>query len=1386
MSLPKLRFDFLLLPPVTDQPVAQFVINHIPEKERIVAKQMPETESMSRADWLTKANIADIYPLSPTQEGMLFHALVDTDAATYFQQSAYRLMAKLDVAEVEQALNELVLRHEALRTVFKYSGVELPLQIVLKNWKPDFYYEDLQSSIDPHAREDFVLRFKEQDRARTFDLSKDALLRVSLLRLTDDVYEFVWSCHHIVMDGWCLNVLRAEFFEIYSSLREQRPYRLPEARPYSLYIKWLQQRDKDASRRFWTAYLDGYDEVASFPRQKPLIIQPSEYRRDKVSVTFDKVKSDAIRALSGAHQVTPYQLLQTIWGVMLTKFTGRPDVVYGSVVASRPSEIEGVENIVGLFINTVPVRVRCETEERFSDLLANVKMGVLASEEHGYFPLNEIQELSSIKGSLFDHILVATKVPPAAQTHSNSSNGDNRVTRTEAFEQTNYNLCVDLIIDDEIGVSLTFNAHVHELAFIERTGAVFQHIVEQILAQPSIPANRITLLTTPDRELIERFNTTERAFPVHVSVAQLIEGFASTRADAEAIICRDSVLSYGELNARANRLAHYLHGMMPLEPDDRVAILLERSAAMVETILATWKAGGAYVPVDVAYPDDRIYTMIADAGARLIITDSDIIKPALRVKLSGTGARVVALNEIAEDLEGQSSENIEIRFNPNSLAYVIYTSGSTGQPKGAMVEHAGMLNHLHGKIHDLHLDEQCVIAQNASHCFDISVWQFFAALAAGGQTVIYDNDAVLQIDELFERLAADRVTVLEVVPSYLSTMLSVVEDTGVTSALEKLSHMIVTGEAVKPALVKRWFELFPGIPLLNAYGPTEASDDITHHIMTEAASLETVPIGRPLQNLKIYIADEYMNLCPVGIKGEILVSGIGVGRGYLNDAEKTGKAFTNDPFRPEAGVRLYKTGDIGRYLESGLIEFFGRRDTQVKVRGYRIELEEIENVIMMHRAVREVVVLDKCNAGGDTYLSCYIVAGEGFDLESLQTFLAEKLPEFLIPAFFTQLDRLPLNANGKLDRKELRVLYPANEIVESAVDYVAPRNEIEEKLAKTWQAVLGVERVGIKDNFFDSGGDSFKAIRVVSKFGRGFLVPDIYKYQTIEELARFIGQNNRAADSFLYELTPLIEQQKYAIVAVPNSAGDPLIYRDTTAALMQLSDEYALYGVHLPRIEPGPDESMASMMHSLANSIVDEIKNKIDVPIILYGQCNGAALALQIAKLIEDENLPCKAICLGAQLPMMRVTAEEDTRTDQEILDFLDTLDANYPDSLEDQLIFIRNFRYDGILARASYNTFMRAMQAKEFSRFRTPLFSVVGDKDPLTKNYKTRVKDWSSFAEQTALIEVKDVGHYIWRENPTELASILYRIGEGTIEATETAKSEGLFARVGALFGGR
>ncbi|UCH94419.1 MAG: amino acid adenylation domain-containing protein [Candidatus Aminicenantes bacterium] len=1146
------------------------------EPQKPEVKEIPiETLEQLKAQY----PVQDIYPLTPMQEGMLFYSLYETgNTQAYFEQVGYCLQGELDVVLVEKSVNELIKRHDILRTAFAHKSLERPLQVVLKERKVDFHYKDLRPVLDgkDKKKETFTREYMEKDRQRSFELSKDALIRLAVLQTGDAEYVFIWSYHHMLMDGWCIGILTSDYFEIYNSLLRGEEYQLPPVRPFREYIQWLERQDKNKARSFWKKYLDGYEEIAALPKKKNIetkaLTLEEEFLAGGIGTTLERDKTMGLQEMAVRNRVTLNTIFQSIWAIVLAKYSDKPgaDVVFGAVVSGRPSTLEGVETMVGCFINTIPVRIRFDYQTTFKQLLGNVQQNAIQSEPYHYFSLAEIQSLSPLKQNLLDHFLEFQNYPIAKQIEDV---GDRvrkhhpaetmNLSHVQVFEQGNYDFVFDIIPveGEQLSLDFGYNANVYDTNLMTGLGLHYLQVVDQIIRDEEIIIGKITLLSEKEkRQILFEFNRKEN-FSRDKTLCQLVEEQAHLDPDAAAVVFRDNWLTYNRLNEHANQVAMILK-TSGIQKDQAVGILMERSPLMADCIHGVWKAGGAYIPLDSQEPTNRIIGILEDSAAKVLLTREQYLDSTLEQAYHG---KIIPLE--------MEVETREMLTNPkpgpemNGLAYIIYTSGSTGKPKGAMIEHTGMMNHIQAKINDLQLNSNSIIAQNASHTFDISVWQFFTALTLGGRTVIYPDNVILEPHGFISRVKNDGVTVLEVVPSYLSTMLETVPP----SALLSLKYLLVTGEEIKPHLVKKWFERFPAVKMVNAYGPTEASDDITHYIMDNAPGMERVPIGQPLQNLFITIVDNFMQLCPIGVKGEICVSGIGVGRGYLNNPELTAEKFLNGPrstrintkkpnkkflrggpgaprrgepkiakcFAPYAmryapcamlsppgrrRQKIYKTGDIGRWLPDGNIEFFGRKDYQVKIRGYRIEPGEIENRLNRHEKIKQAVVINNEDKPGNINLTAYLVmnANNPMDILEIKEYLQESLPGYMIPSYIEQLEKIPLTSNGKVDRQALPS--PGKKVENKLTP---PRNEIESSILDVWSEVLKIDKraIGVHSDFFELGGHSLKAVSVVSMLAKDFDI-DInrfFKYPTIAELAPHIRFNKNKMKN---QLNVIIEQLK--------------------------------------------------------------------------------------------------------------------------------------------------------------------------------------------------------------------------------------------------------------------
>ena len=1509
--------------------------------------------SVSEADRLQQEyDLSDVYPLSPMQEGMLFHSLLEVDSSNYFQQMTYTIQGMLDIAAVEQSMNYLVERYDTLRTLFLHNEYDIPLQVVLKNRKIDFHYKDIREEGVLMGIEQAIGRYQQKDRARTFDLRSDLLMRLMVLQVLEDRYVFIWSHHHVLMDGWCMAILVNEFLKTYSAIKHGRAIVLPPVTPYSTYIKWLHERKQEPSATYWSNYLAGYDRLASLPAKELIERKETGYRLASQTFIISKEQTNCLNAKAGEYMVTVNTLLHTAWGILLAKYNNVSDVVFGTVVSGRPAEIEGIEKMVGLFINTIPVRVQYSQTDDTGSLIQRMQQQALESEQFQYQPLFEIQALSEPGRGLLNHIMVIEDYPLMEEIKNAADPNAQQeftVTGVQIFEQANYDIVVIVIPGEEIHIKIDYNENVYEKEMIERAGTHLLRIVSLLNADRKARIANFEIITEPEKNRI--FNTFNKPGIPFTGTQLFVHAFEEQVAlspDAVAVMHDHEQLTYRQLNEKANQLAAFLHSKA--EKQSNIPVLMDPSIPLLISMIGIFKAGMVYVPLNTDLPLSRIMENLLDLDAHLLLMNSsymageevfynrltaetniqqlvfydgpgqnadanvltlfktcktansisenipvlfsetllfydsrrhytgdelntkirqlgmlmdtinrqqqpvglllanpvlkiiagqalamrqipfrlfdplkeitnetiqgvsvlisentcndiadtlfwesrgleiiilldsynihtskkeasfkkvwnhvaartseaindygwlssytgaafsipemqeyvqnfktklapwlnlrsrvleigcghgillfelapqvayyhatdpaDIILEKNRERIQRTGITNTGLQAIAASEIGQTSEkdfdvivcssvvhyfpdtiyleqvikdaigllkeegiiylddlmdlgqkdnfiasvqeykkehpqakaktdwsndlfigaaffdflqakypeiisiditrktgaisneltrfrydvllkvnktatgvsaqkrgnkeryvyediftkqvavnditgpsatiiaelpgeiathhelqtfqksNIGIDINANDTCYIIYTSGTTGKPKGVMIHHAGMINHLYAKVNDLAITANDVIAQTAPVSFDISIWQLLACLIKGGSTCIIEREKVLQPPLLLNDLTHGGVTIFESVPSLLVNMLETVQEEQL-AVLGKLKWMILTGEQLSVSLVKNWFAVFPHTRLLNAYGPTEASDDITHYLVEYPSEGQlSVPVGKPVQNMHIYILDNNLHLCPVGVRGEICVAGIGVGKGYWKDTDKTRKAFiancVEESLPNTCFSMIYKTGDVGYFQENGNVVCLGRTDSQVKIRGFRIELGEIEARMAEYPLIHESVVISD-GKEDDKYLAAYFVASVEIDIDVLKKFLLQKLPAYMVPAYYVQLKKIPVTVNGKLNRKALPD--PQAGLTD---EYVLPANAIEAHLVTIWAEILKIEKekISTHTSFFDLGGHSLKATVLVNKmqkqFGLEVPLKEIFDKQNIRDISDYI------------------------------------------------------------------------------------------------------------------------------------------------------------------------------------------------------------------------------------------------------------------------------------------
>ena len=1141
----------------------------------------------------------EYYALSSAQRRLYILQQMEPGNISYNTPFVLFLEGDIDKKELEDTFGELIARHESLRTSFEMVKEE-PVQKVHGKVEFSIEYHDAgdvqrvpDASPSPGSSEPMI-----EDFVRPFNMSRPPLFRVVLIEIERKKHILMTDLHHIITDGISLNILSQEFTWLSIGDRKRlTPLRLQ----YTDYSEWQNRwKEKEGIKQQEEYWLD------QFRGEIPVLNMPYDYPRPAVqsfegrTLRFDlgKEETTALKKMASDQGVTSFMMIFSIVCIMLSKISSQEDIIIGTDTAGRNHP--DLESVIGMFVNTLPLRNFPAPQKTFNQFLGEVKERTLKAFDNQGYQFEDMVERIDVerdfsRNPLFDVMFSFDDIPAEQEQIPVQENPDSTI-KPHAYE--NRTAKFDLMLTsrevaERFSFSLEYCTKLFQKETIQRYISYFKQLVSSVIADAESTIERkisgIEIIPEEEKkQVLADFNANTADFPQNKTICHIIEHHSQRTPNSTAIACKGNELTYDALNKRSNQLARLLRER-GISGNQLVGVLCERSIEMVIGILSVWKAGGGYIPIDINYPFNRIDIILADSGAEVLLTTSGSfpgVNQFYREIASRTNVRHIIYLDKEKDIrhhnrlfkthrdslprdrgcdpeqnigtggitdihtiDAYSKENPQWINDSLGLSYVIYTSGSTGKPKGAMVEHLGMMNHLQAKINDLQLTGGSIVAQNASHTFDISIWQFFAALMIGGKTIIYPEELVLEPEQFISQVIKDRVTILEVVPSYLSILLTYLDKRDDVHL--PLRYLLVTGEEVKPTLVRKWFEKYPGIKMVNAYGPTEASDDITHYFMANAPDGDRISIGKPLQNLDIYIVDKHMKLCPIGVKGEICVSGVGVGRGYLNSPERTAEAFIEDAFVKSLSTQtshahslnhstIYKTGDLGRWLADGTIEFFGRMDYQEKIRGFRIELGEIELKLASHPEIKDTVVIaaeaakgSRTGSGdGNKYLCSYFVSNSEIPAADLREYLMKELPGYMIPSYFIRMDKIPLTPNGKIDRKAL----PEPEI-KAGDGYAAPRNPVEEKLAEIWADILGNEKesIGIDSNFFELGGHSLKATLLAARIHKAFNVrlpiAEIFRTPVIRTLSEYIEA--AAEDKFL-SIQVAEEKEYYALSSAQN------------------------------------------------------------------------------------------------------------------------------------------------------------------------------------------------------------------------------------------------------------
>jgi len=1066
-------------------------------------------------------NIEDIIALTPMQEGMLYHYLKDPNSELYVEQLALDISGTIHRQTLETAWNFVAETNQMLRTLFRWEKMTKPVQAVLKTYQVNIQYHDLsQAHENPAKKKESLETIKTDDRKKGFDLHQ-VPFRITLCKVETDRYVMVISHHHILYDGWSTGMILKEFFQAYHELyKGNTPLKPPVKTKFKEFVKWILQQDRGKQEIYWKGYLQGVNAQTEIPVKKKKAKPGATPALLDYTLRITPGMHQEIDAFVKRYKVTLAALFYTCWGILLQAYNNCNDVVFGTTVSGRSAKVKGIENMVGLFINTLPLRLTTPSYETLIDTLYRMDDKLQKREQYESTPLVDIRRYSGFdtREELFDSVLVIENYPLEKSLIHETGNLPFRVGFFSITERTNYDLAVGVIISGDIKANFIYNSEALTEVQVAEWARRWVYIIRQTLSEPNQPLSQIEVVLAEEKqEILFEFNGREEHYPVDKTLPQLYCQQAARTPYLPALVFAGIHLTYLELEQRTGQLAYRLC-RQPLQPGSLVGLMTDRSVEMILGMLGILKAGCGYVPLNPDAPAVRNEYILKECDIKLLLTTSHIFAAGERGKIGTWQGEVILLDHFSPGLTPVSPGQV----SPRHLAYVIFTSGSTGKPKGVPITHANLSPLLYWGYKHLGLDSTQRSLQNLSYYFDWSAWEIFITLTSGACLYIAPEKVLLDPEACIGFIRAHGISVLHITPTQFQGIANAAIASG--QLLDSMEYLCIGAEKLTYDLVRRSYAVAkPRCRIFNMYGPTEATImaavlEINRLQDEKYRQLSSVPIGIPIANMVLLVLDRNLNLTPINIGGHLYVGGDGLSRGYLNNPELTAEKFLFGSFsfyrsyRSYKSYNLYKTGDVVRWLSDGSIEFLGRMDHQVKIRGFRIELGEIENELLAHPAVKDAAVTSRQRKDGDKYLCAYIVVknetlltGNSY-VKVLKEFLSRTMPAYMIPAHIIKIDKMPLTPNKKIDLKAL----PEPDSIETGAVKAPPRTPVEEKLVNIWQEVLKVNPIGIHDDFFDIGGHSLKVLDLVNAIQKDLNVKidfqDVFEFPTIAELCHCVGK----------------------------------------------------------------------------------------------------------------------------------------------------------------------------------------------------------------------------------------------------------------------------------------
>lgn len=1240
----------------------------------------------------------------------------------------------VDIKTINDIFNKITRRHESLRTSFEMRNGQ-PVQMV---------HEHLDITVDHIHTDDTDFDKLMASFVIPFDLSQAPLFRARLVSFSERKHLLLFDMHHIISDGASVNILIREMSELLnlSVLPDSIGVQYKDFSAW--HNKMLNSDDMKDHEAYWLDRFSGEIPVLNMPLD---FMRPSfqSFKGDKLHFTIDEALTADIKKLTARTGTTLFMLLLGAYNILLSKYSGQEDVIVGTPVEGRRHD--DLRHLIGMFVNTLAIRTQPDGGKQFSGYLREIKDEILNAFDHQEYPFEELVERldtrrDTSRNPLFDTMFVLQNMD------LKMFNAGGLAIKPYSFNNKTAKFDLTLEASDKVNtIECTFEycTDLFKEESISRLSCHLINTLKGIIDNPEAKICDIDLLSEAERhQLLTEFNDTDADYPRDKTIHQLFEEQALRTPDNIALVFDDSKMTYAELNKKANRLARTLR-VNGVGPDDIVGILVDRSFEMIVSILAILKAGGAYMPIDPEYPEDRKKYMLENSGAKVLLA-----KKAFEVPIDGT---TVYLDE--ESSYDRDDSDLSPVNRPSDLAYIIYTSGSTGKPKGVMIEHRNVVRLLFNSKFQFDFSEADSWTLFHSYGFDFSVWEMYGALLYGGNLIIITKEAAIDTRQFLDIVKAQKVTVLNQTPSAFYNLIDM--DMNSDSEITSLRYIIFGGEALKTAMLKTFKEKYPSVKLINMYGITETTVHVTYKEITlDDIKNNRSIVGVPIPTLKTFVLDKHLNLLPIGAPGEICVAGAGVSRGYLHNEKLTKEKFVQLSYL--CRDKIYRSGDLGKLLHNGEIEYLGRIDSQAKIRGFRIELGEIENALLKHPQIEETVITVHETEGRNKKLCAYIRSKSELSPKELISYLSGNLPDYMIPSYFIRVDIFPLNRNGKVDNTRLPEPYDA---YTAGLVSILPRNVMEEIVAGAWAQVLDVQEVGIDDNFFELGGDSLSAIKVVSMLKLGINLVDFYTNPTVRLLTEKLKNENRET-GVLVKLSRRKISSKGNIVCFPYGGGSALAFRDLSNSLHKKNVDFDIYSVNLPGHDFGIQDELKPI-EQVAEELAKEIAGNLTGELILYSHCVGSALLLATVSLLFKAGIPIKAVFIGGVLiPKFirlygRFLNPWTFYSDNSIVRYLKKIGLPKKLTNDNEYLkyMITAFKHDA----KCFTSYLYSLNNSKELKYNLPLYFVVGDKDVTTKNYLKRYLQWNRFFSDVKLVVIKNAYHYFINSHADDIIDCIIAI---------------------------